>query len=156
MLTSRKPRWHWLIPLAIMTVVSLGSVKATDLNPAAINIKLPEKISWSDPSPRGESHAVLYGDPDKPGLYIMLLKWYPHHTSRPHYHPNDRFLTVLSGTWWVGTGPKYDPDSLVPLPKGSFVVHYGKQIHYDGAKDEETVLEVVGDGPATSIPAEDK
>jgi hypothetical protein len=40
----------------------------------------------------------------------------------------------------------------VPLPAGSFVTHFAKQVHYDGAKDEETVLEIVGEGPATSIP----
>jgi hypothetical protein len=156
MIASLRPRWHWLTAMAILTVVSLGSVKATDLNPAAISIKLPDKITWSDPAAHGESQAVLYGDPTKPGLYIMLIKWYPHHTSRPHLHPNDRFLTVLEGTWWVGTGAKYDPDSMVAMPKGSFVIHYGKQIHYDGAKDEATMLEVVGEGPATGTPAEEK
>jgi long-subunit fatty acid transport protein len=76
--------------------------------------------------------------------------------SRPHFHPNDRYVTVISGTWWVGTGTKYDPDSTVPLKAGSFVVHAGKQIHYDGAKDEECVLEIVGMGPANSTSAEKK
>jgi hypothetical protein len=43
-----------------------------------------------------------------------------------------------------------------PIPAGSFVTHFGKQIHYDGAKDSEAVLEIVGDGPATATPAEAK
>jgi hypothetical protein len=30
------------------------------------------------------------------------------------------------------------------------------QIHYDGAKDSEAMLEIVGDGPATVAPAEAK
>jgi hypothetical protein len=76
--------------------------------------------------------------------------------SHPHFHPNDRFITVISGTWYVGTGSKYDPDSTTPIPAGSFVTHYGKQIHYDGAKDDEVTLEIVGMGPATSTPAEVK
>ena len=91
-----------------------------------------------------------------PGLYVILVKWTPHHMSRPHFHPNDRYVTVISGTWWVGTGSKYDPDSTVPIPAGSFVTHTAKEIHYDGAKDGETVLEIVGMGPATSTPAEAK
>jgi len=126
-----------------------------DLNPAAIAYKLPNQIEWKD-SPVGAKIAVVRGDPDNPGPYIVLVKWTPHHMSRPHFHPNDRFITVLSGTWWVGTGSKFDPDSTVPMPAGSFVTHFGKQIHYDGAKDEETVLEIVGEGPATLIPAENK
>jgi hypothetical protein len=74
--------------------------------------------------------------------------------SRPHWHPHDRFITVISGTWWVGSGDKFDPDNTVPLAAGSFVTHFGKQIHYDGAKDEEAVLEIVGMGPATATDAE--
>jgi hypothetical protein len=116
---------------------------------------LPDKIPWTE-NPGGAKQAVLVGDPSKPGLYIVLTKWTPHHMSHPHFHPNDRFITVISGTWWVGTGTKYDPDSTTPIPAGSFVTHYGKQVHYDGAKDEEVTLEIVGMGPATSTNAEVK
>jgi hypothetical protein len=83
------------------------------------------------------------------------VRWHAGHMSHPHFHPNDRFITVLSGTWWVGTGTKFDPDATVPMPAGSYVVHYGKQVHYDGAKDGDCVLEIVGMGPATATPAEE-
>ena len=56
----------------------------------------------------------------------------------------------------VGTGSKFDPDSTVPMPAGAFVTHFGKQVHYDGAKDEDTWLEIVGMGPATATDAETK
>jgi quercetin dioxygenase-like cupin family protein len=97
---------------------------------------------------------VLVGDPSKPGLYIVLTKWHAHHNSRPHSHPNDRYITVLSGTWWVNTGSNYDPDHMVPMPAGSYVVHPGGHVHYDGAKDGDAVLEIVGMGPATTTSAE--
>ena len=151
----------WVLPrllhVALVVAISgcLGSVTAQDLNPSALAYKLPDQIKWVE-NPNGAKQAVLVGDPGKPGLYIILVKWTPHKMSRPHWHPNDRFITVLSGTWWVGTGSKFDPDGTIPLPAGSFVTHYGKQIHYDGAKDEEAVLEIVGQGPATSTPAEAK
>jgi len=135
--------------------VLLGSVCIADLNPAAIAIQLPNQIKWVDKGP-GQQVAVLVGDPDKPGLYVLLNKWSPHHMSHPHYHQYDRYITVLSGTWWVGTGPKYDPDSTVAIPAGSYVRHFAKQIHWDGAKDVECILEIVGQGPATSVPAEQK
>ena len=151
-LTMRRP-----IRLALITIlfIGLGSIRAADLDPKAINIQLPKDIKWVV-SPGGSENAVLVGDPAKPGLYVVLTKWTAHHNSRPHFHPNDRFITVLSGTWWVNTGPKYDPDGMKPLPAGSFVTHYGKQIHYDGAKDGETILEIIGMGPATNTPAEEK
>jgi hypothetical protein len=139
-----------------MALVSLGSARATDLNPAALKLQLPAQIPWKDDMARGESTAVLAGDPEMPGLYVELVKWHAHHMSHPHFHPNDRFITVISGTWWVGTGTKFDPDGTTPVPPGSFVKHFGKQVHYDGAKDEDVVLEIVGEGPATSTPAEVK
>jgi hypothetical protein len=155
MSTLCRPTHRWLAGLVIATVVSLASVKATDLNPAALIYKSPNQIPWVD-SPAGSSQAVLRGDPEKPGPYIVPTKWHAGHMSRPHFHPNDRFITVISGTWWVGTGTKYDPDSTVPMAAGSFVTHFGKQVHYDGAKDGDVVLEIVGEGPATSTPAEVK
>jgi len=142
--------------LGIAALVSLAAARATDLNPAAIKIQLPNQIKWDDDMKRGESTAVLAGDPEKEGIYVELVKWHAHHMSHPHFHPNDRFITVISGTWWVGTGTKYYPDSTVPLPVGTYVRHVGKEIHYDGAKDEDVVLEIVGMGPATATPAEVK
>src|SRR5204862_318163 len=80
-------------------------------------------------------------------------RWLPGNMSRPHFHPNDRFFVVISGTWWMGTGTTFDPNATVPAPAGSYVIHYGGKVHYDGAKDEETVIQVWGMGPATSTPA---
>ena len=43
-----------------------------------------------------------------------------------------------------------------PSPAGTFVTHFGQQVHFDGAKDEDAVLLIVGEGPGTSTPAEVK
>ena len=137
------------------SVTIFGTAIAADLNPAAVAYVLPDKIEWKQTSP-GARQAVLAGDPSKPGLYVVMVKWLPGNMSRPHFHPNDRFITVLKGTWWMGTGTTFDPASTVPVPAGTFVTHFGKQVHYDGAKDEETVLLITGEGPATSTPAEKK
>jgi len=145
-----------LLMIAAITIFAgVFSVNAATPDPKVLAYTLPDKIHWTE-NPGGAKQAILAGDPSKPGLYVVLTKWTPHHMSHPHFHPNDRFITVISGTWYVGTGSKYDPDSTTPIPAGSFVTHYGKQIHYDGAKDEEVTLEIVGMGPATSTPAEVK
>jgi hypothetical protein len=149
-----------LIAVLAAIAVSRGSAQtantgASNLDPKVLSYKLPDQIEWKH-DPVGADMAVLHGDPSKPGLYIVLVKWTPHHMSHPHWHPNDRFITVISGTWWVGTGPKFDPEKTVAMPAGSYVTHFGKQIHYDGAKDSEAVLEIVGEGPATATAAEEK
>jgi len=122
--------------------------KVNEPDPKALAFTLPANIKWSNGTT--SQQAVLVGDPSKEGLYVVLTKWIAHNNSRPHFHPNDRFITVISGTWWVGTGSKYDPDGMKPIPAGSFVTHFGKQVHYDGAKDGDVILQIVGMGPATS------
>ena len=42
----------------------------------------------------------------------------------------------------------------MPAPAGSYVIHYANKIHYDGAKDEETVIQVWGMVATSPPPAE--
>jgi quercetin dioxygenase-like cupin family protein len=143
--------------LTLLASISLPAAAGPfdSLNPQAISIRLPADIQWKG-SATGVETIPLAGDASKPGLYVILVKWSAHHNSRPHFHPNDRFITVLSGTWWVNTGRNYDPEQMKPVPAGSFVTHYAKQVHYDGAKDGDAILEIVGMGPETLTPAEEK
>jgi hypothetical protein len=145
------------VGLIVPLLIGFGAAPAgAELDLSAIKIQPPNEINWVRSANGGSESAVIFGDPSKPGLYVVLQKWLPHNNSRPHFHPNDRFITVLSGTWWVNTGPKYDPDGMQPVHAGSFVTHFGKGIHYDGAKDEECVLQIVGMGPATATSAEER
>jgi hypothetical protein len=146
---------YLLMPITLAGMLSISS--AAELNPAAVIFKLPDQIQWSPVSAAGAQNAVLVGDPAKPGFYAVYNKWTKgNHFSRPHFHPNDRYIVVLQGTWWVGSGPKFDPANTTPMPAGSFVTHFGKQVHWDGAKDEDAVLLIMGEGPATSTAAEEK
>ena len=124
---------------------------AAEPDPAVMSYKMPESIKWAE-SPRnpGLKNAVLHGDPSKPEQYVVRNRFSPNTFSRPHFHPSDRIIVVLSGTWWVGSGEKFDPDSTKPMPPGSVVVHYGGKVHYDGAKDEPCEVLIYGIGPATS------
>jgi len=143
-----------LAAAAIAAVLVPAASRAVELDPKAVVYQLPDQIKWSPVNPAGAQQAVLFGDPTKPGPYGVMVRWTAgNHFSKPHFHPNDRFITVISGTWWVGSGPNFDPENgSVPMPAGSFVTHYGKQVHWDGAKDTDAVLMIVGDGPATSTP----
>jgi hypothetical protein len=129
---------------------------AAELDPAALQYTKVEDIKWVDSAAGTSAQAKIYGDPSKPGPYAYFNKWKAGNMSRPHFHPNDRYIAVLSGTWWVGTGPVFDPASTVPMPAGTFVVHTGKQVHYDGAKDGDVIIVIHGEGPGTSTPAEKK
>jgi hypothetical protein len=151
-------RLRRLVALGIAFAGMLSVACAAELNPAAVTYKLPDQIPWGPVNAAGAQQAVVVGDPTKPGFYMVYNKWTKgNHFSRPHFHPNDRFIVVLQGTWWVGSGPNFDPaNGTVPMPAGTFVTHYAKQVHWDGAKDEDTILLIMGEGPATSTRVEDK
>lgn len=146
---------------AVLVIAGVGpaaSARATQtegtfsaLNPTAVTFLAPDRFKWRDPFNKSPTNQViLFGDPSKEGPYMVINRFSPGAFSRPHFHPNDRFITVLKGTWWVGTGPKFDTNATVPMPTGTFVTHFGRGIHYDGAKDEEVMVLITGMGPATS------
>jgi hypothetical protein len=122
--TRRALAWLPVLTPVLASFLSSRPARAAGLNPAAVAFKLPDQIDWSPPSPAGAQNTTLVGDASKEGLYIQMVKWLAgNHFSHPHFHPHDRFITVLKGTWWVGTGTKYDPDGTVPMHAGTFVTH---------------------------------
>jgi len=130
-----------------------GAGRAAELNPEAVTVITPDEMVWRDPEPSPTNSANLHGNRNAEGAYYVYInKFAPGNFSEPHFHPNDRFIQVLKGTWWVGTGTDYDPENnTVPVPAGSFVIHHGGEIHYDGAKDEEVWVLITGFGPSAGI-----
>src|SRR3954454_18865459 len=113
------------------TQVEPTSGKFTGLDPTAVAYKTSDQFAWRDPSDASPiNQAILQGDPSKEGVYVQIDKFKPNSGSRPHAHPNDRFRFVVKGTWWVGSGSKYDPGSMVAMPAGTFVTQFGKQMHF--------------------------
>ena len=111
----------------------------------------PEAIKWVDePDGHGVQRAVIDGDPAKPGLYVTRIKFPPGVMSTVHSHGEDRHIVVLKGTWYTGTGNAFTPDKTVPLKVGSYMKHPAGATHFDGAKDEEVILQIVGIGPSTT------
>jgi hypothetical protein len=147
--------------VAAVGMFALSAAHAADpspsiLDPKTLSFVLPADIKWTpSPTVSGLENAVLAGDPNKPGsFYITLNRWQPNSFSRPHFHENDRFIYVISGTWWVGTGDVFDPaNASVPMGPGAFVTHYAKQVHWDGSKDGNTIIAIMGIGPGASTPS---
>ena len=137
-----------------LLAIAVTVASAAEPDPAVLSYKLPADLKWTDSTEYpGLKSAVLYGDPTKPGPYAVRNRFSAGTFSRPHSHSGDRFILVLSGTWWVGTGSKFDPDSTKPMPVGSTVVHNAGKVHYDGAKNEACEVIIYGMGPVTTTPA---
>jgi hypothetical protein len=147
-------KWFSMMAGACAVLASWSPVNAEpQLDSKAITIVRTDAIQWQDyPGLPGVKFTVLYGDPKKEGVYVIRAKFAPHTMSRPHWHPEARYVTVISGTWWTGTGDSFDPDLTVPLKAGGFAVHTPHEVHYDGARDEEAVVQIIGIGPSGTNP----
>jgi hypothetical protein len=145
-----------LAPLlgALSAVLPAAGAHAGAIDSSETQVDLPNAIKW-DPwingfQPHSGEMAVLYGGLDKPGPYLVLMKWYPGYMSAPHSYATDRLSLVLSGTWWVNSGADFDPDNAVPVPAGGFVRRVARTPHYDGVKRsarEPAVIALLGIAP---------
>ncbi len=150
---TRRPL-RWLLYLTV--VLCAGSTASSQVRSVPLSVFKavpPERMVPQG----GSTQVVLMGDPTKPGMYVVQNTFAPGRGSRPHFHDQDRYITVVKGTWWVALGPDadtYDPARMVPMRAGSFVFHPAFGHHYDGAKDEEAVVRIMGMGPVTSTQLE--
>jgi quercetin dioxygenase-like cupin family protein len=135
--------------LATSCLVTAG--RAAELDPAAVAYMTPDQFKWRDPTNQAASNqATLYGDPSKPGLYIATNRFKPGRPDNPHYHPNDRFITVLDGAALHGTGSVMDHAHATRVPKGSFIIDHAMKVHWGANTDEGSSYLITGMGPATS------
>ena len=135
----------------IMTAVVLAlgsSATARDPDPGFIFLQKDEVVLEKGTGGFDAKSKVLVGDPDKAGIYVMRIEFGPGVTSPPHYHDQDRFITVISGVWGFGRGDSGDCADTVPMTEGAFVMHPKGAVHYDGSCNGEPVtVQIIGMGP---------
>ena len=141
------------VVLGLSVGLSGATLTAAEPDSDTISILDETKLQWQDyPGLPGVKFVVIAGNPREAGLYVIRAKFAPHTMSQPHWHPEARYVTVLKGTWWAGTGDRLDPDRTTPVRAGGFAVHAPGKVHYDGAKDEEVIVQISGIGPSGTNP----
>jgi hypothetical protein len=137
-----------LAPLLAALPAALLSEPAAAIDPNETQVTLPDQYQWKPGLPGAPAASVetvpLFGSTDKPGQYVVLIKWHPGFMSAPHTYVTDRLCFVLSGTWWVNSGASFEPDATVPVPAGGFVRRVAHTPHYDGVKKGEASPAVIG------------
>ncbi len=90
--------------------------------------------------------AVLAGDPNKKGLFTVRLQTPAGYKVPPHTHPTGEHITVISGTFYIGTGDKFDEAAGKELGAGSYMVMPAAMKHYAWTP-AETIIQIHGMGP---------
>jgi quercetin dioxygenase-like cupin family protein len=137
-----------VIGALIALLLSTGSTLAAD-EIDAHKVFLPQDIHWgAGPAslPAAAQMAVLYGDPQKPGAFVMRMKLPRGYKIAPHMHNQPEILTVISGSLDLGLGPAADRASVELLPAGSFSSMPHGVAHYVLVK-EDTIVQINANGP---------
>ena len=108
----------------------------------------PDELKWADaPSvPPGVKVTVIEGPLNEAGPIIFRLKFPADYKLPAHWHPGIEHVTVISGTFNMGTGDKLDASKTQPLSAGSVAIMQPKTNHFAWTK-EETIIQVHGVGP---------
>jgi quercetin dioxygenase-like cupin family protein len=111
----------------------------------------PDSLKWGPAPPalpKGAEAVTLTGDPTKEGPYAYRIKVPAGYKVPPHQHPVDENVTVISGSFHIGMGDKFDPAKGMEMPAGAFGTWPAGMKHYVWVKGE-TVVQFHGDGPWT-------
>jgi quercetin dioxygenase-like cupin family protein len=132
-------------PGALVLALVTTAVRADPLAPLRV---APDELKW-EVGPTGNGRAYLVGDEKKEGVYAYRAKFQPGTKVAPHFHPDERVITVLSGALYMGYGEQFDEGVMKRLPAGSVWTEPAMQPHFVWAKEGEVVIQVVGaNGPS--------
>jgi hypothetical protein len=138
--------------LTLFIMLAMGAASAAEAQVTAESIvKLPGEIVFKPPATGpGPEAAVLYGDPSKPGVFVMRVRFPKGHKVTPRWRPDEwRTAVVLSGTFYYGLGDRWDESKLVVYPPGTFFSHPSKHPHFAWAKDGVVIIQFTAMGPTS-------
>lgn len=132
--------------LACVLAVVAAPAAAQDPNYAAIK---PNEVKWSpfDPKqPNGIQVAVLAGDPQKKGTFVMRAKFPSGSEVASHHHTTAEYCSILSGRLLIAFGVKPDKSKAMELGPGGFFWLKGGEHHHVWVP-EETIIDFSAEGP---------
>lgn len=96
--------------------------------------------------PPGAEIAVLEGDPSKEGFFTMRLRLPDGYKIPPHWHPKVEHVTVVSSTFLIGMGERFDQRATKAMTAGSFGFWPANMKHFVEVKGT-TIVQLHGVGP---------
>ena len=127
----------------IVVLSLVGSLALAQGEPLRAAVVVPDELTWA-PGPAGALLARVVSDSTRPGIYVVRAKFPAGFRVPPHVHPDDRIVTVLSGTVYVGYGEQFDESKMKALPAGSVWTEPANQPHIAWAKDGDADNQTLG------------
>lgn len=109
----------------------------------------PGDLEWD--TDRSNHRANIAGSNETAGLYVYRTRFPEGFRNQPHYHPDNRVVTVISGTLHVGYGEEIDESAMRAIPAGGLWTEPAGQPHFVWAQDGAVVIQVIGEGPSATI-----
>lgn len=135
----------------VFICVLISSIHAQDgqsrLSPSEINALGTINAGAGTSGVSGIQTRTLKGDATKAGMYTIQLTVPANVKIQAHTHPDDRVATVVSGTWYIGYGSKFDESKLKALTAGSFYTEPPGVEHFAMTGKDPVVLQITGNGP---------
>jgi len=106
----------------------------------------PEQVRWFTPPyyNDGRQRAQLFGDSSKGGSWVDRVKIPGGKRVLAHTHPQDELVTVIEGTWYLGTGERFDSAKLKGYPAGSFIVVPAGVPHFVATMEGSAIVQLSG------------
>jgi len=136
------------IALVMGALIAAPALASKPVMEGQISI-VPSEVKWADaPSiGPGAKLAVLEGDLKQAVPYTMRIKLPPNFKIAVHTHPVFERVTVLSGTFYLGTGEMFDSAKAKAYPAGGVTMMPAGMPMFAYTANEETVLQLHGTGP---------
>jgi quercetin dioxygenase-like cupin family protein len=139
-----------LLTGAVLAVLSPSLAALAQDDPPGFVQTLPQQIKWTQAATLlpGGLVASIYGNAqNSTGYYINRVKLPADFKVLPHSHPQESVYTVISGTFYIGYGDKFDPAKLKAFPAGSTFVVPANTSHFHWMRSGEAVAQITGIGP---------
>ena len=133
----------------VLGAVGLIAAQALAGDFASVRIA-PAELNWRGLD-NGVQYAAVSGEERTSDMYVYRVAFPKGHKSEPHYHTDQRVITILQGSLYVGYGDVYDETKLKKLPEGSVFTEPKDIPHFVWAKDEKVLVQITGTGKSKRI-----
>jgi uncharacterized RmlC-like cupin family protein len=138
-----------LLPWVVLSLVLCTTTSAEAATKNNLTIT-PSEMKWKPSArvPGLETVDIIgSGAGNHPGPYTYRVKLPANFKVQAHSHPDERQYTIISGTWYIDIGEKYNMTKMQALPPGIFYVESANVPHFVATQNEAVVLQVSGTGP---------